>query len=94
MTLSAYIRACVFAQEEKRRRHRPTSVVADRQAAVKALALFGQSRIAGNLNQLVYHAHVGALIVEARERGQIDEASAQVPTIRSLLMTAPGGDRG
>ncbi|MEM6615439.1 MAG: hypothetical protein AAF619_02805, partial [Pseudomonadota bacterium] len=30
MTLSAYIRACVFAKEERRRKRRPKSVVEDK----------------------------------------------------------------
>lgn len=90
MTLSAYIRACVFAEEERRRKRRPRSVVADRQAAAEALALLGQSRIASNLNQLAYHANIGALLVEDRERAQIDEAYGHVLSIRALLMTALG----
>jgi len=47
MTLSAYIRACVFAEETKRRKKRPLSSIEDKRAAAEALALLGQSRIAG-----------------------------------------------
>ena len=57
MTLSAYVRACVFAQETKRRKRRPRTVVEDKKAAAEALALLGQSRIASNLNQLAHHAN-------------------------------------
>ncbi len=90
MTLSAYIRACVFSKEEKRRKHRPKNIVADKKAAAEALALLGQSRIASNLNQLAYHANVGALIIDEAEKSQISEAYAYVLSIRSLLMTALG----
>lgn len=61
MTLSAYIRACIFAKEAKRRKSRPNNVVADMKATAEALALLGQSRIASNLNQFAYHANIGAL---------------------------------
>ena len=90
MTLSAYIRACVFAEEEKRRKSRPRDVVADKKAAAEALALLGQSRIASNLNQLAYHANIGALIVGEAEKAQIAEAYDHVLQVRSLLMQALG----
>lgn len=88
MTLSAYVRACVFAEETKRRKRRPKSVVADKQAAAEALALLGQSRIASNLNQLAYHANIGALIVSEAEKVQIAEANDHLAAIRTLLVKA------
>lgn len=88
LTLSAYIRACVFAKEEKRCKSRPKDVVADKKAAAEALALLGQSRIASNLNQLAYHANIGALMVGETENAQIAEAYSHVLSIRSLLMQA------
>lgn len=63
MTLSAYVRACVFGQDAKRRKRRPKDVVEDKKAVAEALALLGQSRMASNLNQLAYHANIGVLIV-------------------------------
>lgn len=90
MTLSAYIRACVFAKEDKRRKSRPKDVVADKKAVAEALALLGQSRIASNLNQLAYHANIGALMVGEAEKAQIAEAYSHVLSIRSLLMQALG----
>jgi hypothetical protein len=90
MTLSAYIRACVFSQEEKRRKSRPKDLVADKKAAAEALALLGQSRIASNLNQLAYHANIGALMVGEAEKAQIAEAYSHVLSIRALLMQALG----
>lgn len=89
-TLSAYIRACLFDAEAKRRKRRPKSVVADKQAAAEALALLGQSRIASNLNQLAYHANIGALIVGEQEKAKIAEANAHLEAIRSLLMQTLG----
>ncbi len=90
MTLSAYIRACVFAEESKRQKRRPRSVVADKKLAAEALGLLGQSRIASNLNQLAHHANLGILIVGETERAEISEANAHLQAIRSLLMAALG----
>ena len=86
MTLSAYVRACVFAEETRR----PKTVVEDKKAAAEALALLGQSRIASNLNQLAHHANLGILIVGEEEKAEIAEANAHLKAIRSLLMTALG----
>ena len=90
LTLSAYVRACVFGEEAKRRKRRPKDTVADKRAAAEALALLGQSRIANNLNQLAYHANIGALDIGASEREKIDEAYEHVLAIRTLLVSALG----
>ena len=88
MTLSAYIRACVFAEETRRRKRKPKNVVEDKKAATEALALLGQSRIASNLNQLAYHANIGMLIEDEDTKEQIAEANEHLLAIRTLLMTA------
>jgi hypothetical protein len=93
MTLSSYIRACLFAQQEKRRQRRPDAVVADKKAVAEALALLGQSRIANNLNQLAYQANIGALVIEDQERAKIEEAYSYVLSLRSLLVAALGQGR-
>lgn len=90
MTLSAYIRACVFAEDVKLRKHRPSDAAADKRAAAEALALLGQSRIASNLNQLAHHANLGILGVGEAEKAQIEEAYDHVLAIRTLLMEALG----
>ncbi|MGE0280736.1 MAG: plasmid mobilization relaxosome protein MobC [Rhizobiaceae bacterium] len=92
MTLSTYIRACLFAKEERRRKRRPKSTVADKKAIAEALALLGQSRIANNLNQLAYQANIGALAIEDRERAKIEEAYGYVLSMRALLVSALGSD--
>lgn len=93
MTLSAYIWACVFAKEERRRKRRPKSTVEDKRAIAEALALLGQSRIASNLNQLAYQANIGVLIAGDEEKAQIAEANAHLVAIRALLMRALGKSR-
>ncbi|MEP3767689.1 MAG: plasmid mobilization relaxosome protein MobC [Marinomonas sp.] len=93
MTLSAYVRACVFGAEAAKRKRRPKDVVEDKKAAAEALALLGQSRIASNLNQLAYHANIGALIVGEQEKANIAEANAHLRAIRTLLVKALGKSR-
>lgn len=88
MTLSAYIRACVFAKEERRRKRRPKNAVADKKAMAEALALMGQSRIANNLNQLAHQANIGALDMDEDTRGQIDEAYFFITEMRGMLVKA------
>lgn len=93
MTLSAYIRACVFAEEAKCRKRRPKNVVEDKKAVAEALALLGQSRIASNLNQLAYHANIGLLIKDEDTKSQIAEANGHLSAIRGLLMQALGKNK-
>lgn len=90
MTLSAYVRACVFSEDAKLRATRPKDIIEDKKAAAEALALLGQSRIASNLNQLAYHANIGALIVGEVEKDQITEVNIHLAAIRTLLMDALG----
>ncbi|MEM1286240.1 MAG: plasmid mobilization relaxosome protein MobC [Pseudomonadota bacterium] len=93
MTLSAYVRACVFAGETKRRKRRPKDVVEDKKAIAEVLALLGQSRIASNLNQLAHHANLGVLDMGDEEKAQIAEANAHLRAIRGLLVQALGSNR-
>ena len=88
MTLSAYIRACIFAKEERRRKRRPKNSVANKRAMAEALALLGQSRMANNLNQLAYQANIGALDMDDTSRAKIDGAYAYIGEMRALLMKA------
>ena len=90
LTLSAYVRACVFGKETAKRKKRPKNVIEDKKAAAEALALLGQSRIASNLNQLAYHANVGVFIEDERAKADIAEANAHLAAIRTLLMQALG----
>lgn len=92
MSISAFVRQRVFGEaggkpRPSRRDYRP---VADRQALGQALALLGQSRIANNLNQLAYHAHLGTLPVDGGTAARIDEAYAFVVALRQALLAALG----
>jgi hypothetical protein len=90
MTLSAYVRACVFADDAKLRKTRPKDIADENKAAAEALALLGQSRIASNLNQLAYYANIGGLSIGEAEKTQIAEANAHLAAIRALLVEALG----
>ncbi len=90
MTLSAYVRACVFVDDAKLRKTRPKDIAEENKAASEALALLGQSRIASNLNQLAYHANIGGLSIGEVEKTQIAEANAHLAAIRALLIEALG----
>jgi len=88
MTLSAYIRFCVFSEGEAKRRRRPRTFLEDRKSLAQALALLGQSRIANNLNQLAYQANIGALVIDETARDQIDETYRHIAELRSLILKA------
>jgi len=89
MTLSAYIRACIFEQESKRRRKkRSNGIIADKKLMAEVLGLLGHSRIANNLNQLAYQANIGALVMEEEEKTQINECYALIQDMRGLLVEA------
>ncbi|MEM8539636.1 MAG: hypothetical protein AAGF25_01665 [Pseudomonadota bacterium] len=90
MALSVYIRARALEQELPRKKRRSTTSVADKQAIAKLLGLLGESRIANNLNQLAYHANVGALIMDDESREQITEAYDHVIFLRQTLIQALG----
>lgn len=90
MSISAFIRKCVFAGGAAKRKRRSHMPVSDQEALARALALLGASRIANNLNQLAYHANIGSLIMDEDTSAQIDEAYAHVRLMRDELVSALG----
>lgn len=88
--LSVYLRALILKQQLPKRKLRSTASVEDRQAIAQLLALLGDSRIANNLNQLAYHANIGALVIDDETKGHIDEAYDHVLFIRNTLISALG----
>ncbi|MEO0570042.1 MAG: plasmid mobilization relaxosome protein MobC [Pseudomonadota bacterium] len=89
MSLSVYMRAKALNDELPRRRASCVPIE-DRVAIAKIIGLLGQSRIANNLNQLAYHANVGALEFDDTAKVQIEEAYACILDMRSLLLKALG----
>ncbi len=90
MTLSAYIRMVLFAEDVAPRKSSKRAPVKDHEELAQVLALLGQSRIANNLNQLAKEAHLGSLIIDEQTKRQIDEACFHILDMRQHLIKALG----
>ncbi|HCP81808.1 MAG TPA: hypothetical protein DIT67_09535 [Octadecabacter sp.] len=90
MSVSAYVRKCIFSENATRRKRRSHMPVKDQEAMARALALLGASRIANNLNQLAHKANMGSLIMDDNALAQIDETYAHVRLMRDELVSALG----
>ena len=90
MSVSAYIRKCIFAGDATRRKRPSHMPVKDQEAMARALALLGASRIANNLNQLAHKANMGSLIMDDDALAQIDETYSYVRLMRDELVSALG----
>jgi len=88
--LSVYLRAKALEETLPKRRKLSGSSIEDRQAIAQLLGLLGQSRIANNLNQLAYHANIGALQIDDETKSQIIETYDYILFIRQTLMNALG----
>ena len=91
--LGVYIRQRLFAEQGakgKRQRAARRPTVHDEQALAQVLALLGQSRLASNVNQLARAANSGSLPVSPDTEAALSAASADVATIKTLLMRALG----
>ena len=90
MTVSAYIRKCIFGKKEAPRKKRLKAPVKDHEALAKVLGKLGESRIANNLNQMAYEAHCGSLLLDQQTFNQIQEAYEHVCSMRLHLLDALG----
>jgi len=90
MSVSAYVRKCIFAENATKRKRLSHKPVKDQEAMARALALLGASRIANNLNQLAHKANMGSLIMDDNALAQIDETYAHVRLMRDELVSALG----
>ncbi|WP_306257384.1 plasmid mobilization relaxosome protein MobC [Pararhizobium sp. IMCC21322] len=90
MSVSAYIRRCLFGGDGAPRKIRLRAPVKDQEALGRVLGLLGQSRIANNLNQLAYEANCGTLLLDQQSEDQINEAYAYVRSMRLDLTQALG----
>jgi len=88
--LAAYIRWLIFGDEIPKNRTRGKKPVKDQKELAKLLALFGQSRIANNINQLAKAANSGSLPVNVDVLKALNEANSSVHWIRKTLMKALG----
>lgn len=88
--LSAYIRWLIFGDDIPKNRTRGKKPVKDQKELAKLLSLFGQSRIANNINQLAKAANSGSLPVNMDVLKSLNEASHSVSWIRNTLTKALG----
>lgn len=90
MSVSAYIRKCVFGADAAPRKRRSYAPVADQKALARVLYLLGQTHFANNLNQIAYHAHIGTLAPDAATEEDIKLACAHIAFMRVKLIEALG----
>lgn len=90
LSVSAYIRKCVFSSEAASRKRRAYMPVADQEALARVLYLLGQTHFANNLNQIAYHANCGTLSMDEATEDEIKETCAHIAFIRMKLIEALG----
>jgi len=90
ISLSAYIRKCVFGKDTVPRKVRSRVPVRDQEALAQVLGLLGQTRIANNLNQIAYEANCGSLLMDQETEDEIKLACAHIAFIRVKLIEALG----
>lgn len=90
LSVSSYVRECLFEKDTARRKRRSYRPVADQQALAQVLSKLGQSRMASNLNQIAHHANAGSLIVNEATLDEMNEAAATIAWMRVTLIQALG----
>jgi len=90
VSLSAYIRKCLFGADTAPRKTRSRVPVKDQEALAQALGLLGQTHFANNLNQIAYQADCGSLLMDEKTEDEIKLACAHIAWIRVKLIEALG----
>ena len=90
VSLSAYIRKCLFGADTAPRKLRSRVPVKDQEALARILGLLGQTRIANNLNQIAHQANCGSLSMDEKTEDEIKLACAHIAWIRVKLIEALG----
>jgi hypothetical protein len=94
LSMSAYIKSLLFADDAPVYRARAKTPVKDHKALAEVLACLGASRIANNLNQLAKAANSGSFYFDRETKAQISAACRDVQVMRQLLMQALGMQLG
>ena len=89
LPIGEYVRMQLFDKPDARQRvyRRP---VQDAEALVEVLSALGNSRMTGNLYQIVRAVHAGELAVTAEQQKDLEEALVNVRDMRQWLMAALG----
>jgi len=90
VSLSAYIRKCLFGKDTAPRKVRARVPVKDQEALAQVLGLLGQTHFANNLNQIAYEANCGSLLMDEETESEIKLACAHIAWIRVKLIEALG----
>lgn len=94
LSISAYIKSLLFADDAPVHRARGKTPVKDHRALAEVLACLGATRIANNLNQLAKAANSGSIYLDRETKAQIEAASNDIRVMRQLLMQALGMQLG
>jgi len=90
ISISAFIRKCLFGKDTAPRKVKSRVPVKDQEALARVLGLLGQSHIANNLNQIAYQANCGSLLLDEQTEDEIKTACATIAFIRVKLIEALG----
>ncbi len=94
MSVSAYVRKCVFGKDASPRKVRLRAPVKDQQALAQVLGLLGQTHFANNLNQIAREANCGSLLMDEQTESDIKLACAHIAWMRLKLIEALGLKNG
>jgi len=90
VSISSYVRKCVFGESATPRKARARVPVKDEKALAEILARLGASKMANNLNQIAYQANCGSLLMDQQTEEEIRLACAQIAWMRVQLIEALG----
>lgn len=90
MTISAYVRDCVFGDYAAKRKRKSYAPIQNHVALAQMLAMLGESRFANNLNQLAHQANIGNLEVDEDALSQLEETYRHVIDMRETLIRTLG----
>ena len=94
MSVSAYVRNCLFGKEASPRKVRLRVPVKDQEALAQVLGLLGQTHFANNLNQIAREANCGSLLMDEQTENDIKMACAHIAWMRLKLIEALGLKNG
>lgn len=90
VSISSYVRKCLFGESAAPRKTRARVPVKDEKALAEILARLGASKMANNLNQIAYQANCGSLLMDPQTEEDIKLACAQIAWMRVKLIEALG----
>ena len=90
VSISAFVRKCVFGENASPRKARARVPVKDEKALAEILARLGSSKMANNLNQIAYQANCGSLLMDQQTEEEIRAACARIAWMRLKLIEALG----